>query len=100
MTTIGATQSSEHLRQKAARLRIHSIRTITQARNHYPTNCSSAANTARIIDLYSIAPINVPTLKQAAKAANNLVLTVEEHYLHGGLCDAALSTLSTEGIQL
>ena len=54
----------------------------------------------RIIDLYSIAPINVATLKQAAKAANNLVLPVEEHYLHGGLCDAASSTLFTEGVRL
>ena len=42
----------------------------------------------RIIDLYSIAPIDVSTLKQAAKATNNLMLTVEDHYIHGGLGDA------------
>ena len=54
----------------------------------------------RIIDLYSIAPIDVSTLKQAAKATNNLVLTVEDHYLHGGIGDAVLSALSTEGVRL
>ncbi len=56
--------------------------------------------TVRIIDLYSIAPIDVDTLQQAAKATNNLVLTVEDHYLHGGLGDAVLSALSTEGVCL
>jgi transketolase len=54
----------------------------------------------RIIDLYSIDPIDAATLKQAAKATNNLVLTVEDHYLHGGLGDAVLSALSTEGVRL
>jgi transketolase len=100
VTSIGATQSAEHLRQKADQLRIHSIRATTQAGNGHPASCSSAANTARIIDLYSIAPNDVTTFKQAAKAANNLVLTVEEHYLHGGLCDAVLSSPSTEGVRL
>ena len=56
--------------------------------------------TVRVIDLYSIAPIDVATLKQAAKATNNLVLTVEDHYLHGGLGDAVLNALSTEGVRL
>jgi transketolase len=53
-----------------------------------------------IIDLYSIVPIDVATLKHAAKATNNLILTVEDHYLHGGLGDAVLSALSTEGVHL
>ena len=56
--------------------------------------------TVRVIDLYSIVPIDVATLKQAAIATNNLVLTVEDHYLHGGLGDAVLSALSTEGVRL
>ena len=56
--------------------------------------------TIRVIDLYSIAPIDVATLKQAANATNNLVLTVEDHYIHGGLGDAVLGALSTEGIHL
>jgi len=56
--------------------------------------------TVRIIDLYSIAPIDSATLKQAAKATNNLFLTVEDHYIHGGLGDAVLSALSSEGVRL
>ena len=54
----------------------------------------------RIIDLYSIAPIDIQTLQEAAKATNNLVLTVEDHYLHGGLGDVVMSALSTEGVRL
>ena len=54
----------------------------------------------RVIDLYSIVPIDVATLKQAAQATNHAVLTVEDHYIHGGLGDAVLSALSTEGVRL
>jgi transketolase len=54
--------------------------------------------TVRIIDLYSIVPIDVATLKQAAQATQKRILTVEDHYLHGGLGDAVLSALSTEGV--
>ncbi len=60
----------------------------------------AAGITVRVIDLYSITPIDVATLKQAAKATNNLVLTVEDHYLHGGIGDAVLNALSTEGVRL
>ena len=59
-----------------------------------------AGITVRIIDLYSIAPIDGATLKQAAKATNNLILTVEDHYLHGGLGDAVMSALSADGVRL
>ena len=44
MTTIGAAQLSEQLRQKADQLRIHSIRATTQAGNGHPTSCCSAAD--------------------------------------------------------
>ena len=54
----------------------------------------------RIIDLYSIVPIDATTLRESAGATNNLVLTVEDHYLHGGLGDAVMSALSTEGARL
>ncbi len=54
----------------------------------------------RIIDLYSITPIDTTTLKQAATATYKRFLTIEDHYLHGGLGDAVLSALSTEGICL
>ncbi len=60
----------------------------------------TAGITVRIIDLYSVAPIDRPTLLQAAKATNSRFLTVEDHYLHGGIGDAVLSALAEEGIRL
>ena len=59
-----------------------------------------AGITVRIIDLYSITPIDTTTLKQAAIATNKRLLTIEDHYIHGGLGDAVLSALSTEGVCL
>jgi transketolase len=52
----------------------------------------------RVIDLFSIQPIDRETLVASARAAGNQVVTVEDHYSHGGLGDAVQSALSTEGI--
>lgn len=52
----------------------------------------------RVIDLFSIQPIDRETLVASARAAGNQVITVEDHYAHGGLGDAVQSALSTEGI--
>ena len=60
----------------------------------------AAGISVRIIDLYSVAPIDVTTLQQAARATNNRLLTVEDHYLHGGIGDAVLSALAGDGIRL
>lgn len=60
----------------------------------------AAGIAVRIIDLYSVAPIDVATLRQAAKATNNRFLTVEDHYLHGGIGDAVLSALAGDGVRL
>lgn len=54
----------------------------------------------RILDLYSVVPIDVQTLQQSAKATHGRVLTVEDHYLHGGIGDAVLSALASEGIKV
>jgi len=54
----------------------------------------------RIIDLYSVVPIDVATLQQAARATNSRLLTVEDHYLHGGIGDAVLSALAGDGVRL
>ena len=45
---------------------------------------------ARVIDLYSIKPIDSETLKAAATATGRLV-TVEDHWAEGGLGDAVLN---------
>jgi transketolase len=48
----------------------------------------------RVIDLFSIQPIDADTLKASASAVGNKVLTVEDHYAHGGLGDAVLAALA------
>lgn len=52
----------------------------------------------RVIDLYSIVPIDRTTLVDSARATQGRMLTVEDHYAHGGLGDAVLSAVGTEGI--
>jgi transketolase len=54
----------------------------------------------RVIDLYSIAPIDRTTLVDSAKSTQGRILTVEDHYAHGGLGDAVLSAVATEGIKV
>jgi transketolase len=54
----------------------------------------------RVIDLYSIAPIDRTTLLDSARSTHGRMLTVEDHYAHGGLGDAVLSAVGTEGIRV
>ena len=54
----------------------------------------------RIVDLYSIVPIDRATLLDSARATQGRILTVEDHYAHGGLGDAVLSAVGTEGIKV
>ncbi len=54
----------------------------------------------RVIDLYSIVPIDRATLMDSARATNGRILTVEDHYAHGGLGDAVLGAVGTEGIKV
>jgi transketolase len=51
---------------------------------------------ARVIDLYSIKPIDVDTLAQAASETGTIV-TVEDHWPEGGLGDAVLEALAAAG---
>ncbi|MEO8325428.1 MAG: transketolase, partial [Nitrospirota bacterium] len=60
----------------------------------------AAGIAVRIIDLYCVTPIDSATLLQAAKATNSRFLTVEDHYLHGGIGDAVLSAMAEAGIRL
>lgn len=54
----------------------------------------------RVIDLYSIVPLDRTTVIDSARATQGRILTVEDHYAHGGLGDAVLSAVSTEGIKV
>lgn len=49
----------------------------------------------RVIDLYSIKPLDVITLQKAANETE-IIITVEDHHPEGGLGDAVLSALAGE----
>ena len=53
----------------------------------------------RVIDLYSIKPIDEKTLKDAAEATE-FVLTVEDHYAAGGLGEAVRSALAEVPVEV
>jgi transketolase len=48
---------------------------------------------ARVIDLYSVKPVDTQTLREAAAATDNFV-TVEDHWPEGGLGDAVLAAFA------
>jgi transketolase len=54
----------------------------------------------RVIDLYSIVPIDRTTLLESASATHGRLLTVEDHYAHGGLGDAVLDAVGSEGVRV
>ncbi len=54
----------------------------------------------RVIDLYSIVPIDRTALLESARATGNTILTVEDHYAHGGLGDAVANAVVSEGIRV
>ena len=47
----------------------------------------------RIIDLYSVKPVDVATLRQAA-FETGVIITVEDHFAEGGIADAVRTALS------
>jgi transketolase len=55
---------------------------------------------ARVIDIFSVQPIDAGTLRQAAEATGGRIVTVEDHYAHGGIGDAVLAALAEQRITL
>jgi transketolase len=53
----------------------------------------------RVIDLFSVQPIDREELVASTTAVGGVVITVEDHYEHGGLGDAVLSALSQENVR-
>jgi transketolase len=53
----------------------------------------------RLIDAYSVKPIDADTLRLAAQATGGRVVVVEDHWPEGGLGEATLSTLAEDGIE-
>jgi len=54
----------------------------------------------RVIDLYSVAPIDRDALVAAGKATGGRILTVEDHYRAGGIGDAVADAVSEAGIRV
>jgi transketolase len=52
---------------------------------------------ARVLDLYSVKPIDAAALRQAAEQTKGLVVA-EDHWPEGGLGDAVLSALAESGV--
>jgi transketolase len=47
-----------------------------------------------VVDLFSVQPIDRETLTECAQACGGRVITVEDHYLHGGIGDAVSEALN------
>jgi transketolase len=66
-------------------------------------NCLAAAGelagegiAARVIDLYSVKPVDVETLRRASSDTGGRLLVAEDHYPQGGLAAAVLEALALE----
>ena len=64
-------------------------------------NCLAAADqlaakkiAARVIDLYSVKPLDVKTLREAARVTKGKFVIVEDHYPQGGLGAAVMEAMS------
>jgi transketolase len=54
----------------------------------------------RVIDAYSVKPIDRETLIAAGKVTGGLILTVEDHYPQGGLGDAVSEAVWDQGFRV
>jgi len=52
----------------------------------------------RVIDAYTVKPIDRATLAAAVKATGGRLVVVEDHWVEGGIGDAVLNALTEEGI--
>src|SRR6184192_2990875 len=66
-------------------------------------NCLAAADAlakkkiaARVIDLYSVKPVDVKTLRDAARVTKGRLIVVEDHYPEGGIGAAVLEALAAD----
>jgi transketolase len=54
----------------------------------------------RVIDAYSVQPIDKATLLSAARRTHDRIITVEDHYVNGGLGDAVSEAVCPDGISV
>ena len=67
-------------------------------------NCLAAADAlaakgiaARVIDLYSVKPVDLKTLREAVSATKGRLVVVEDHYPEGGIGAAVMEALALDG---
>jgi transketolase len=51
---------------------------------------------ARVIDLYSVKPVDTDTLREACRDTNGLFVVAEDHYPEGGIAAAVLEALAND----
>jgi transketolase len=54
----------------------------------------------RVLDVYSIKPIDRGALRESVRATNGRLVTVEDHWPEGGLGDAVLAALADSGLSV
>ena len=54
----------------------------------------------RVVDAYSVKPIDADGLLEAAAHSNNRLIVVEDHYYDGGLGDAVLNAVVNHGVRV
>jgi transketolase len=54
----------------------------------------------RVIDIFSVKPIDEAALRAAGKETQGMILTVEDHSAWGGIGDAVASAVAPEGIKV
>jgi transketolase len=53
----------------------------------------------RVIDVYTVKPIDADALADAAKATGGRIVVVEDHWAEGGIGDAVLAALAARGVR-
>ena len=73
--------------------------TVYEALKAYDTLAQEGITVA-IIDLYSIKPLDTTTLENIAQQARNRIITVEDHYIQGGIGQTVSYALRNTGINI
>jgi transketolase len=73
--------------------------TVHEALAAYETLKARGIN-VRVIDAYSVKPLDADGILRAAAQTRNTLMVVEDHYYDGGLGDAVLSAVSTHGVRV
>ena len=71
--------------------------TVFEALKAYDQLKASGTN-IRVIDLYSVQPVDKASLIAAGKATGGVIITVEDHYAAGGIGDAVAEAVASAGL--